>query len=155
MKRLLITLICLLVLAGCTSTSQDVEGARQALTDFFDHLNTGKYEEADAIYGGTYEQLVEFAPSLDVNDHAALWENGCEVSGLQCLTVRSVMYLEQTGDILVFNVEFNNADGALFVRGPCCGADETEMPTVSQFSFRVQETPEGRYLVLDLPVYVP
>jgi hypothetical protein len=155
MKRLLTALICLLLLTGCTSTSQDVEQAHQTLFDFFEYLNTGRYEEADLLYGGTYEMLSEFAPSLDANDHAALWRNGCQISGLQCLLVRSAQYLEQTDDILVFNVEFKNADGTLFVRRPCCGADEAQMPSASQFAYRVQKTPEGKYLVLDLPVYLP
>jgi hypothetical protein len=60
----------------------------------------------------------------------------------------------QADDIYFFAVEFSLPDGALFVRGPCCGADETQMPSTSKFEYRVQAA-NSKYFVLDMPVYVP
>ena len=52
-----------------------------------------------------------------------------------------------------FTVEFINDDGTLFVQGPCCGT-EAEEPPQSQFTFTVKKA-DNRFLVEDLPVYVP
>jgi len=54
-----------------------------------------------------------------------------------------------------FTVEFGNEGESLFVRGPCCGANATDMPPQSQFDYRVVRDCKGKFLVLDLPVYVP
>ncbi|MCI0551542.1 MAG: hypothetical protein L0287_11345, partial [Anaerolineae bacterium] len=73
----------------------------------------------------------------------------------QCLLVRTATFKILQGSTYIFQVEFNNADGTLFVRGPCCGANETEMPPVSQFEYRVSMTAPGKFTVMDLPPYVP
>jgi len=44
--------------------------------------------------------------------------------------------------------------GQLLVVGPCCGADATQIPPVSQFEFTVQRH-KGVFLVLDPPVLMP
>jgi hypothetical protein len=129
--------------------------AQQTLINFFALLNTEKYAEADALYGGSYEQLQVFNPDADPSDHDTLWASACERSGLQCLTVRTATFKKLQGDTYVFQVEFNNPDGSLFVLGPCCGANETEMPPVSQFDYRVVRTAEGKFVVMDLPPYFP
>ena len=107
------------------------------------------------LYGGDYEQLQIFHPSADPADHAALWSWSCEKAGLQCLKVRVATFKILQGDTHVFQVEFSNADGSLFVLGPCCGADETEMPPVSQFEYRVGRESDGSFRVIDLPPYTP
>jgi hypothetical protein len=150
------TVILLAVLlAACASAAPRADDARQALVDFFDLLNRGEYAEADALYGGDYEALTSFNPALDPADHAALWQNGCRMNGLQCLTVRTATLKDYHNGTYVFFVEFNSPDGSLFVRGPCCGATETEMPSESHFEYRVAETADGQFKVMDLPVYVP
>jgi hypothetical protein len=53
-----------------------------------------------------------------------------------------------------FLVEFNNRDGSHFELGPCCGEDPNSRPPITQFEFNVVKTGD-RYLVQDLPVYVP
>lgn len=138
-------------------TSGDEELALQALTAFFDHLNAGRYPEATELYGGSYEVLIGYNPDLDPQDLAGLFRNGCTVNGLQCLEVRDARLQEQvpaTGEYR-FLVEFSTADGELFVRGPCCGATEEEMPSESEFLFTVVRGGDGEYRVQDLPVYVP
>jgi hypothetical protein len=74
---------------------------------------------------------------------------------LQCLEVRSAKFEQQVGDSYIFQVEFSNADGSLFVLGPCCGSNATEMPPVSQFEYTVMRNPDGKFVVMNMPPYVP
>lgn len=145
-----------LVLGACTSMTDETDQARQALMDFFSHLEQGDYAAAREWYGGGYEILVGYNPSLAPDDHTSLWRNACSLNGFQCIVVRTAAFNELTGQgEYIFTVEFNNPDGTLFVLGPCCGATETEMPPVSQFEYRVAKNSDGDFVVLDLPVYVP
>lgn len=168
-----ILLCCLLVLfTGCTSPSTSApppthvlpltsttlpatDEAHGVLIQFFNLLNARQYAEADALYGGDYEQLKVFSTDIDPADHAKLWANACELAGLQCLKVRTATFKNQQGDTYVFQVEFSNPDGNLFVLGPCCGSNETEMPPVSQFEYKVSRNNQGKFVVMDLPPYVP
>lgn len=132
-----------------------IDEARGILSQFFDLLNAKQYPTADTLYGGDYEQLKVFSTAVDPTDHAKLWANACELAGLQCLKVRSAAFRNQQGDIYVFQVEFSSSDGNLFVLGPCCGSNETEMPPVSQFEYKVSRNNQGKFVVMDLPPYVP
>lgn len=129
--------------------------AHQVLVDFLTRLHTQDYAGAAPLYGGEYEQLQVFNPEIDPNDQVALWTWVCENKLLQCLEVRSAAFQHQEGDNYVFQVEFSNPDGSLFVLGPCCGANETEMPPVSQFEFTVTRKADGKFVVMNTPPYVP
>lgn len=157
MKSFLLAIFILL--ASCapqaTSLPSTISEAQEVLIRFFELLNAKQYAEADLLYGGEYEQLQVFNPSSDPSDHAALWSWSCEFAGLQCLTVRTSTFKNLQSDTVVFQVEFNNSDGSLFVLGPCCGANETEMPPVSQFDYRATRDSDGKFKVMDLPPYVP
>lgn len=146
-------------LGGCAPAAEPVaqqQAAQQALTDFFRLLHEGRYQEATELYGGTYEVLTTWNPEQDPSDHAGLFESGCSRNGLRCLEVRQVSLLEASPDgRYVFEVQYRNEDGSLFVLGPCCGATATEMPPVDTFSVTLETTSDGRLLVMDLPVYVP
>jgi hypothetical protein len=155
MKRIAFFLVIAALLAACAPAPASEEAAAQTLVTFFEYLNQGQYAEADALYGGTYETMIDHNPSVDPGDHVTLWQHACAINGAQCMTVRSATLKDHHGDTYIFFVEFSNADGSLFVRGPCCGATETEMPSESHFEFRVAETAAGQFNVLDMPVYVP
>ncbi len=157
-KRLL-ALVILLLTAGLTSacgvSAGDSDKAQQALVTFFEQLNRGDYEEAVKWYGGSYETLISFNPDQDPDDLTGLWENGCQINGLQCLPVRIVTFNERTfkGEY-IFTVEFETADGALFVLEACCGENPTTPPQF-QFEYRVVKGGDGQFRVLDMPVYMP
>lgn len=129
--------------------------AHAVLIDFLTFLHTRNYEDAKPLYGGEYEQLQVFNPEIDPSDHLALWTWVCDNQLLQCLEVRSATFKELRGDTYVFQVEFNNSDSSLFVLGPCCGANETEMPPVSQFEYTVRRNSDGKFVVMNTPPYVP
>jgi hypothetical protein len=52
-------------------------------------------------------------------------------------------------------VEFTNADGSLFVQGPCCGASEADWTPISQFEFVVVKVAGSQFVVLQLPPLMP
>jgi len=138
--------------SSLSSTASEAQGT---LVKFFNLLNSKQYAEADALYGGDYEQLKVFSSDTDPSDHAMLWSNACELAGLQCLKVRTATFKFLQGDTYIFQVEFSNPNGSLFVLGPCCGSNETEMPPISQFEYKVTRNTDGKFVVVDLPPYVP
>jgi hypothetical protein len=156
MKRFVLFLLLAIFLAACSGTPTAPTAAQQAentLINFFTLLSAKKYAEADSLYGDTYDHLQIFSP--DAKDHAALWKGACEQSGLQCLPARSTTLTHQEENTYVFEVKFNNPDGSLFVLGPCCGSNATEMPPVSKFEYSVMKNAQGKFVVMNLPPYVP
>ena len=138
-----------------TALPSTMAEAHDVLLNFLTLLQTGKYAEAVPLYGGDYEALQVFNPGISPDDKAALWTWACDNRLLQCLEVRSATFKNLSGDSYVFQVEFSNPDGSLFVLGPCCGANETEMPPISQFEYTVSRNTEHRYVVMNPPPYVP
>ena len=154
MKKGVILIVAFaILLSGCSGKAKDSEQAREALIAFFDQLSKGDYAGADALYGGSYETLVDWNPVLNPEDHNTLWHNGCSINGLQCLKVLTATYNERTATgEYVFTVQFSKPDGSLFVREACCGENPTS-PPVWQFEYRVVRGVDGRYWVLDMPVF--
>jgi hypothetical protein len=173
LNRLLSILFLILLLISCTppptgrapavetlqstltslpSTASEAQGA---LVKFFELLNSKQYAEAESLYGGSFEGLQDNNPGVDPSDHVKLLENACEINGHQCLLARTVTFTSLQGNTYIFQVEFSNPDSTLFVLGPCCGANETEMPPVSQFEYSVTKNSNGKFVVMDLPPDVP
>lgn len=137
--------------AGATpepvAADEDIDAARAALIAYFDLLSAGRYEEAAAYYGGSYDVLIEYNPETDPQDRAALFEAACTVNGFLCLPVGEVVYAsEVSSGEFRFTVTFLNADGSPF--GAFSGADP------GQFDFSVQAVGE-QFLVQELPLYLP
>lgn len=124
------------------------------LYEFFSKLSEKQYESASKFYAGDYEQLQDWNPFIDKNDHNSLWKNGCEINGLNCLPVGVVVSTQKTaaGEYISF-VRFIFSDGHIFTQGSCCGADQRG-PVQTDFSIRVKEI-GGQFFVLDLPPYSP
>ncbi|MEM5774895.1 MAG: hypothetical protein AAGU05_07815 [Anaerolineaceae bacterium] len=154
------------MLAGCAAKpaidqlSEAVTGqeqaAQEALSGYLDALLNGRYQDAAGLYGGSYEVLQGYNPEIDPEDRAALLEAACTFNGFLCLEARNIQLADQpSATEFVYTVEFTNADGSLFVLGPCCGADETTMLPLSVFKFTVQQLEDGTFVVMDLPPYTP
>jgi len=138
-----------------TGEQRPLDLARETLVRFFSLLNEGRYAEAVGFYGGGYEILRGWNPTIAPNDYAKLLECGCTVNGLQCLKVKEIVTEEEVSPVeFRFTVRFMNDDGSLFTRGPCCGATEEEMPPQSEFIYTVRKVGD-RFLVMELPIYVP
>jgi len=138
-----------------TSLPSTAREAQDVLVNFLTLLHTKNYTDAVPLYGGEYEQLQVFNTDLDPNDQVALWTWACDHQLLQCLEVRAATFKEVRGDSYSFQVEFNKPDGNLFVLGPCCGSNATEMPPVSQFEYTVMRNADGKFVVMNMPPYVP
>jgi hypothetical protein len=137
------------------STSDDVQGAAQALTSYFSLLHAGRYDDAARHYGGDHDVLSGWNPDVNQDDYATLFKRGCTANGLVCLPIGSVLGEQQVSPTeFRFVVEFINDDRTSFVLGPCCGATEEEMPPQTQFTLTVRKV-DNSFLVQDLPVYVP
>jgi hypothetical protein len=131
----------------------ELEAARRALGAYFDALAAGDYSTAEALYGGSYDMLTTWNPDTPAADLDTLWKLACTQNGLQCLRLRAVVLAQQISESeFKFTVEFNNADGALFQQGPCCGDDTA--PTLETFEYSVVDSGAG-WKVMDLPPYVP
>lgn len=151
-----IFVLFVLLLSACAPGEKETEQPRQTLVAYFDALRQSDYDTVINLYGGSYEGMSDQNPSLDPNDHLALWKNTCEINGNQCmLLVRAMKFKKESRDIYSFVVEFNTPDGTLFALGPCCGGSATDFPPVTQFEYRVKKLKDGKFVVLDLPVYVP
>jgi len=122
--------------------------ARGALLTYFSVLHSQDYNEVIYFYGGSYGLLRDWNPTVDPNDFAALFENGCTINGLMCLEARTVVQEEEISPHeFKFVVEFMNEDGSIFMSGP-------ESSPQSQFIYTVMMV-DGRFMVQDLPVYMP
>lgn len=93
-------------------TDQDAE---EYLVEFFDRLRNGRhYPAAVSMYGGSYDQLIEWNPPVDPNDSEALFESGC-THQLRCdLLVREVVSVTRQGDVFTLTITFDQPDGTPF-----------------------------------------
>ena len=129
--------------------------ARDALQSYFDALHAGDFSLAAGFTGGGLDVLADMNPTIADTDAAALLQAACTSNGFECLAVRRIVSEREIAPgTYRFEVEFENADGSLFVRGPCCGASEAEMPSQSVFAYDVVGSGEA-FKVQQLPVYVP
>jgi hypothetical protein len=128
-----------------TGMPADLVQAREALQAYLHLLHDGHYAEAASYYGGDYEVLWDWNPTVAHDDHATLLENGCKANGLQCLAIQDIASEQEVspGEYL-FTVEFRADDGSTFTREP----------SVKQFNYTVKKV-DGQFLVQELPVYVP
>ena len=153
-----ITVACTVLPSTATPSGspEDKQNARDALQRFFDLLNEEQYSEAVLLYGGSYDTMRDHNPSLLPTDLAALMRNACQINGAMCLRPRSITPAQADSSAeFLFQVEFQNKDGSLFIRGPCCGASPADQPPQSVFSYSVIRGPQGQFAVMDMPPYVP
>ena len=157
--------ILLLFVASCVSQSSqlatkdklnDEESALHVLQDFLGNLHNGKYDQAAQYYGGSYATMTDQNPDIDPNDHATLLQRACTINGMQCLRAK-VIGLEEKfpGEKYVFSIEFLKEDGTLFMFEPCCAGEETNFPPQSVFHFLVKDVDQNKFVVMDMPPYVP
>lgn len=155
--RFSVAILAVVVLLGIFMVGRlEISSAQRSLVTFFSHLSSGRYADATRLFGGSYDILISDNPEISPFDFTALFRNGCEINGFQCLPIRQANFVrEDPPDQFIFDVEFTKADGSQFVQGPCCGADVISNPPTSIFTFHVAKGEDGKYRVLDLPVYVP
>ena len=119
---------------------------------FFAKLNSGDFEGASDLYGGGYQVLASWNPSVEAGDRPALLRLGCDLNGLQCFRLGEIVNSTELPDNKFrFEVMFTTNGGTTFVRGPCCGESS---PPDSVFTVEVANSSNG-FLVYSLPPYMP
>ncbi|MFN2302202.1 MAG: hypothetical protein ACK2TV_00580, partial [Anaerolineales bacterium] len=111
----------LIILMGCREQNSqsvpeshltDDQAARETLLSFLDSLHNGKYVQAVALYGGTYESMIDQNPGLSPDDHTALFRDACTKNGMQCLQVQDVTLEKKISKVeFLFAVTFLQEDG--------------------------------------------
>ena len=130
--------------------------ARNTLMRFLNSLHNGEFAQAAQLYGGVYETMMDQNPGVSPNDYVSLFHNACTQNGMQCLQVNSVTLDKKISDAeYLFKVAFLQDDGTPFVLGSCCGSDDVGVPSQQAFYFTVVEMDPGKFVVLDLPPYIP
>jgi hypothetical protein len=136
------------------SPSNDRTLARRALETYFALLHAGRYTEAVAYYGGDYQVLRDRNPDVASDDYAKLLERACRPHGVQCMALKEIVaQVELSASEHHFMVRFVDHDGSTFARPLLCcgGSSETSR---DQFAYTVLKV-DGRFLVQELPLYVP
>lgn len=152
-------------ITGCISSyytsygspnEMDVEAARETLINFFSFLNSGDYERAVDLFGGSYTVMQDQNPGIDPGDHVALFRNACTINGAQCLKIRRATMVGQPSPTeFRFAVEFSNNDGSLFTLAPCCESSFSDGPHQTEFIYTTRLECTGKYQVLEMPIYLP
>ena len=95
-------------------------------------------------------------PTVASDDYAELFERGCTSSGLQCLPVKEIaVQVERSPVEYRFMVTFMDHDGSILVRPQSPEGDtSSDAPSREQFAYTVLKV-DDRFLVQELPVYVP
>jgi hypothetical protein len=133
------------------------ENAEAVLRAFLVALHEGRYDEAVALYAGSYHRLV-VVDDLASDDYAGRMRSACERSGHHCLAVGDIVADEARSGagVFAFEVEFVFADGTLFVRQlpgfvtPSPGVETSQ----SAFPFSVVQE-GGAMKVVGFPPYTP
>ena len=116
--------------------------ARQALGSFFSLLYRQRHGEAVNFYSDSYDVLRDWNPTVD---YATLLKNECTINGLVCLRIGTIVDEKEVSPTEFRSlVEFVREDGSLFELAP----------SETQFPFTIGKV-DGRFLVQDLPVYMP
>ena len=133
----------------------DVDTSKQILVDFFTHLHNKEYNDAVSLYA--WEDAEDpggvFYYYTVPGDKAKTLENFCK-SQPTCLKVK-VLRKEKLSDTQYkFTVQFLKDTGQIYVYGPCCGASEEEMPSRTEFEYKVEKIGNS-YKVITPPLYRP
>jgi hypothetical protein len=158
MRRVILLVVLLAALTGCAPDSggDEMQAAQTELVAYFAMLAHGDYELAAGMMADNpdfWDMAQANNPDVDPGDEAALLQAVCERQSL-CMPVHDVVDGEEVKEgVYRFTVRFA-LEGEVFVLGPCCGADESEMPPISEFSYEVIKAGD-RFLVEAEPLYVP
>jgi hypothetical protein len=110
------------------------------------------FTAAAELYGGSYDQLVEWNPDLHPDDHVALLQRGCLVNGLQCLPVRSIDSRQHSGpDTYEITIQLANADGSVYTLSSTDAAAAGNREQ-REFVYVVVRSGNG-FVVRELPPY--
>jgi hypothetical protein len=132
------------------------DAARMTLLAYFSALNAGRYSEASRLLAGDFDTLWAMNPDISPDSPVALFESACTRNGFLCsLQVAEILEVTEVSPReFRFRLTFELLDGTPFELGPCCGEEPNATAPVREFDYTVR-LDDGRYGVLELPVYTP
>jgi len=150
----------IMVLTGCSigqsKTSYEVvedpliiqAKAQMALNNFLSHLEMKQYQQATQYFGGSYDYLKELNPNINNTSAHNYLKHFCESNSGICLpfTIKSQKKIDE--NVFVFQVQYFEDNGQLFINGCGCGGIDQEKK--DKFNFSVRKEGE-KYYVVDLP----
>lgn len=136
-------IICVMLLAGCSGMKAD-ESPRQTLERYMQAIAEKDAGQLAALYGGSYEGLINLFPDADPDDKQQLFEQYLKL--LPDISMKEITAeTEESADSYKFTVTFQLEDGTLF--------DTREFDTITnQFTYTVKKT-DGALKVMELPPY--
>jgi hypothetical protein len=131
-----------------------LEAARQAMLTFFTALADGRYEDAAALYGGSYEEAIAQDPGISADQPTQAWMSIC--TSEFCLPVSDILDSRAlAADEFEFLVGFAGQNGFRFDYSICCGYF-SPTPLVSFFVYSVKvERVEDQWKVMGGPAPLP
>ena len=143
-----------ILMASCipAEAQNEQSKAETAMRVFLNALANQDYSTAAKVYGGDYEELVQWNPDVAHTDYEALWQRGCKQNGLMCLKLKDIVKVEQSNSLFIFTVTFETADGKVFETSGCCGEIQKSN---SEFLISVRTDNFGAYKVISGLPYVP
>jgi len=113
----------------------DLDAAREVMLTFFLDLAYRKYDEAAALYGGTFTDAIALNVVTNSDSPGMAWQNICD--SMFCLPVSDILDSRQLApDTYEFLVGFGHENGFRFDYGPCCGYFQP-MPSSAWFVYSV------------------
>lgn len=164
---LLIIIGTALLLFGCNTrllpqtennkntTTDESQKAATTLTTFFDYLNKNEFDKAVSLTDPNDTSFWDAVKiyAQDAKDMPGILKNYCTATQT-CLQANVTKITPGANGEYKLAVQFLNKDGTTYIFGPCCGATEEEMPSVSTFDFTVKKI-NGIFKVTTPPLYRP
>lgn len=138
------------------TTPDETKAAQQVLVDFFDLARRNKFDEASEfiqLNSDEWEVLASFSDGADTNDRVRLLEDYCSATGT-CMRIKVLSSERLDNEVYRFVIQFMTAGGTLFELGPCCGAEDEELPSQKEFEYDVKKV-GGSFKVITPPLYRP
>jgi hypothetical protein len=132
----------------------DVDAARQAMLSFFTDLAEQRYEEAGALFGGSYDIYKIQDESISADQPGMAWQNICQIEF--CLMISDILDSRQVSpDEYEFLVGFVNSNGMRFYYSICCGYLGPTPPEEWFVYLVTVERVNGKWLVMNGPRPLP
>ncbi|MEJ8548556.1 hypothetical protein [Brevibacillus borstelensis] len=136
----------LVLLCSCSSVNKATEmndkDPDQVLNAYFEAVSKKDYATIVTYYGGEYQTLIGYNPSVPQDDYAKLMEEYCTVNGGNIVKIDKIIEKTKvTDDEYIYKLSFLYPDNTSFENG-------------KQIEYTVKNI-DGSFKVMDLPPYIP
>ncbi len=147
-KGIIISLGCLLLLllSGCSQSAMKHDSRYQdpdrALHAYFDALGKKDFATVAELYGGEYETLIGYNPTVPKEDHAKLMDQYCTLNGGNIVKIDQIIdKVKNSDEEYTYTLTFTLMDDTAFRNGKQC-------------EYAVKKIDDS-FKVMGLPPYTP